>query len=91
MTTPDTGQALLSADTESKVYVRPDEKTADVLVGTRPEYAQYRTSKGEPTLELLGALYGTREAAKLWYDHLRGTLESYGRRVSDPDRWLRSP
>jgi hypothetical protein len=86
MMTFDIGQAFLNADIENEVYVRLDEKTAEILISIRPEYAQYKTSKGELILKLLKALYGTREAAKLWYDHFQGILQSYGYKVSDLDK-----
>jgi hypothetical protein len=86
MMTFDIGQAFLNADIENEVYVRLDEKTADILTAIRPEYAQFKTTKGELILKLLKALYGTREAAKLWYDHFKGILESYGYKVSEMDK-----
>lgn len=86
MMTFDIGQAFLNADIENEVYVRLDVKTADILVNIRPEYEQYRTPKGELVLKLLKALYGTREAARLWYDHFKDILVSYGYKVSELDK-----
>lgn len=88
MMTFDIGQAFLNADIENEVYVRLDEKTADILTGIRPEYAKYKTTKSELILKLLKAFYGTREAAKLWYDHFKGILESYGYMAIRSLNWI---
>jgi len=34
----------------------------------------------------LKALYGTREAAKLWYEHFKDILISYDYRISEMDK-----
>jgi len=86
MMTFDIGQAFLNAEIENEVYVRLDSKTAEILIAIRPEYEKFKTAKGELILKLLKALYGTREAAKLWYDHFKGILESYGYKVSEMDK-----
>jgi len=82
----DIGQAFLNAKIENEVYVRLDRKLADLLVLIKPDYEKFRTQNGSLILKLLKALYGTREAAKLWYEHFKDILISYDYRMSEMDK-----
>jgi len=70
----DIGQAFLNADITNEVYVRLPKQIAELLLKIRPDYEKFLTDKGELVLRLNKALYGTREAAKLWYDHFANIL-----------------
>ena len=82
----DIGQAFLNADIENEVYVRLDQRLAEMLIMIKPDYKKFQNKNGTLVLKLLKALYGTKEAAKLWYNHFKGILESYGYIKSELDK-----
>jgi len=82
----DIGQAFLNADIENEVYVRLDQRLAEMLIMIKPDYKKFQNKNGTLVLKLLKALYGTKEAAKLWYNHFRDILESYGYVKSELDQ-----
>ncbi len=82
----DINQAFLNADIQNEIYVKLDASQTAILCEIRPEYQKFINNKKEITLRLLKALYGTREAAKLWYEHFKEIILSYGYKVSDMDK-----
>ena len=82
----DIGQAFLNAKIENEVYVRLDKRLSDLLISINPSYKPYQSEHGTLVMRLLKALYGTKEAAKLWYNHFSGILIEYGYRKSELDK-----
>jgi hypothetical protein len=82
----DIGQAFLNAKIENEVYVRLDKRLADLLISINPSYKPYQSESGTLIMRLLKALYGTKEAAKLWYNHFSSILIDYGYRKSELDK-----
>jgi hypothetical protein len=77
--TLDIGGAYLNASMkEHEVLMRLDPKLAMILTKIRPDYKQFLDKDGTLVVQLDKALYGCVESARLWYDHLRKTLESMG-------------
>jgi len=74
----DIGQAYLNANMEQDVFVYLSKEIADIVVERDPSYAKFIESSGQLLVKLDKALYGCIESAKLWYEHLKGTLESLG-------------
>ena len=69
--TIDIGGAFLNADmtpTGVTVHMNIDAYLTGILVSLEPSYAQFIKPNGTITVKLVKALYGTVEAAKLWYD-----------------------
>jgi hypothetical protein len=84
--TLDIGGAYLNASMkEREVLMRLDDKMAMILVKIRPEYEKFLNEDGSMIVQLDKALYGCMESAKLWYDHLRKTLESLSFTVNPHD------
>ena len=79
--TIDVSGAFLHADmraTGITVHVQLDSTMTRFLVELEPYYAQFVRPDGTCVVELDKALYGTIEAAKLWYDNISSKLESDG-------------
>ena len=77
--TVDIGQAYLNADmVGTKPLMRIPEEYAEIIVSLEPEWRKFLNDKGALLLELDKALYGCIESARLWYLHLKGTLEAMG-------------
>ena len=77
--TLDIGGAYLNASMkEHEVIMRLDAKLAMILTQIRPDYIPFLDKDGSMVVQLDKALYGCVESAKLWYEHLRKTLESLG-------------
>ena len=79
--TIDVGGAFLNTDikpTGVLVHVRLDKIMTGLLVEIAPEYAEFVTEDGCCVVELDRALYGTVEAAKLWYDLMSAKLINEG-------------
>ena len=66
--------AYLNANLEAVVHMALDRIMSDELCKLDPSYAQYRDERGRIAVQLLKALYGCVESAKLWYDDLSATL-----------------
>jgi hypothetical protein len=49
----DIGQAFLNADIENEVYVRLDQRLAEMLIMIRPDYRQFQNKNGTLILKLL--------------------------------------
>jgi hypothetical protein len=84
--TLDIGGAYLNASMkEHEVLMRLDPKLAMILSKIRPDYAPFLDKDGTMVVQLDKALYGCVESARLWYDHLRRTLESLGFTINPND------
>jgi len=76
----DIGGAFLNSDitlTGVTVHMRLDKLMTTILVEIDPSYAIFVEPDGTCYVQLDKALYGTVEAAKLWYDLLRSKLVAY--------------
>lgn len=81
--------AFLNADMKATgVTVRMllDPTMTAILVKMDPTYGQYVNDNGTCLVELDKALYGTVEAAKLWYDMITGVLLGEGFVANPYDR-----
>ena len=79
--TIDVGGAFLNADikrTGVLVHVRLDKIMTGFLVEIAPEFSEFVNEDGSCVVELDKALYGTLEAAKLWYDNISTKLMAEG-------------
>jgi hypothetical protein len=71
----DIGGAFLNADisrTGIPVHMRLDKTMTDIIVELDHEYRKYVCSDGSVVVRLDKALYGTVEAASLWYENISG-------------------
>ena len=70
-----------------KIFMRIDKQIVKILMEMFPELYNESTvgPDGSVIVLLLKALYGCRESAKLWYEHLRRSLESLGFTVNPYD------
>jgi hypothetical protein len=79
--TIDIGGAFLNADitkTGIKVFVRLDKVMTGFLLKLDSSYAEFLNNDGTCVVELDKALYGTIEAAKLWYDLIKSKFIADG-------------
>ena len=79
--TVDVKGAFLHADMKATgviVHVQLDKVMTQFLVELDPTYAEFVRDDGTCVVELDKALYGTIEAAKLWYDNISAHLISDG-------------
>ena len=79
--TIDVGGAFLNADikwTGVLVHVRLDKIMTGFLIEIEPEFRKFVNEDGSCVVELDKALYGTLEAAKLWYDNISAKLIADG-------------
>jgi hypothetical protein len=84
--TLDIGGAYLNASMkEHEVLMRLDPKLAMILTKIRPDYKPFLDADGTMVVQLDKALYGCVESARLWYDHLRKTLEAMGFQANPHD------
>ena len=77
--TMDIAGAYLNASMSSVVvhmYFEP--ALASMLCELVPTYSRFLMKDGRIVVKLDKALYGCIESAKLWYQHLKGTLEGLG-------------
>jgi hypothetical protein len=77
----DIGGAFLHASLEPTgviVHMRLDPIMTKMLVQLDPSYERFIQPDGCCTVQLDQALYGVVEAARLWYLHLKSTLEEDG-------------
>jgi len=61
---------------------------ADLLVRVDPEARKFRQPDGTILVQVLRALYGFPESAKLWYEYLSSTLKNAGYTVSPSEPCL---
>lgn len=79
--------AYLNTDIEKRVYMRIAKDIADIMVEMNPsKYRKCQLADGSIIVLLKKALYGCVEAALLWYEHLRSTIEAAGFQRNGYDR-----
>lgn len=77
--TVDVPGAYLNTDIEKIVYMKISKDIAAIMVEINPgKYQNCQQTDGSIIVILKKALYGCVEAALLWYEHLRSTIESAG-------------
>lgn len=78
--TCDIGVAYLNANLPEgkKILMRLSREHAEMLCWLCPEYRELQRDDGTMIVRLTKALYGCVESARLWYNHLSGTLKSQG-------------
>jgi hypothetical protein len=77
-----------SLDKDKQQLMRFPKNIADLLVKIDPEARQYRCADGTILVQVLRALYGFPESAKLWYDYLSRALVNGGYEVSPTEPCL---
>ena len=70
--------AYLYAKMKKKVVVKFPPHLAKILLKVAPEFREFLAPDGSVYCDLVGALYGTIEGAKLWYEHMSATLRKLG-------------
>ena len=83
--TVDVTGAYLNATMESEVHMRLEPLLASMLVKCDAKYKEFVNEDGSIVVKLKKALYGLVESAKLWYNHLKTTLEGIGYSSLDTD------
>ena len=76
--TADVGGAYLNAPMTDLVYMTLSPLLSKRLISLRPEYQAYLNSDKKITVQLLKALYGCIQSAKLWYLTIKATLIAMG-------------
>ena len=89
--TYDIPKAYTNAFIKKKVYMTIDKRITAIYRDVAPEIGQYIGKDGTLTVELLRALYGCVESARLWSDHYAAFMESRGfyRLKTEPCVWRR--
>ena len=57
----------------------------ETLLLLRPDWKPFVRKDGSMLVIVVGGLYGLPQASKLWYEHLKSTLESLGYRPTEMD------
>ena len=85
----DVGQAFLNAQLESSgkehIVLRLSAPVADILVNLDSSYKQYMCIDGTMLVKLKKALYGLRQAPRVWFDTIRAFLIHNGFQQSKLD------
>ena len=76
--TGDVPGAYLHVDRQGELYMVISADVAAILVEIDPTYKSYLNDNGTIHVQLLKALYGCVESAKLWYEYLRAKLLEQG-------------
>ena len=63
---------------KDKVFIKLNSHKSKILVEIHPEYKQYLLPDGGMVVQLLKALYGLLDSAKLWNDEFTNTLTQDG-------------
>jgi hypothetical protein len=85
----DVKSAFLNAAIDrDDLYMRLHSDMAAIMVKLKPEWKTYLDERGSLVVKLQRALYGTVEAARLWYAHIAHTLEKHGLRKNAHDECL---
>jgi hypothetical protein len=84
--TADIEGAFPHADMVGVWYVKVKKPIADILIKIDPRYAEFRLPDGDIILQLLKALYGCIESARLFYENISKVLLNFGfvKNVYDP-------
>ncbi len=83
-----TGAYLNAPMSEHEVFMTLDPTLSDFYTRIDPSASRMIDARGRLTVKLLRALYGCIESAKLWYDHLSGSLHSLGFDTNPMDRCI---
>jgi hypothetical protein len=87
--TMDIGGAYLNAPmapTGVTVHMIIEPRLAAILADLQPSYRDYLRRDGSVAVVLIKALYGTVEAARLWYNVITTTLVNYGCKANPYER-----
>jgi hypothetical protein len=77
--TLDIGNAYLNASIEGEpIYMKINSDIGQYLVELDARFAEYKDEKHEIIVKLQKALYGCIQSSKLWYNHIKNTLERLG-------------
>jgi hypothetical protein len=76
--TADVPGAYLNADMVGTVYMRLDANLSGLLVSLDPSYEEFLDPDGKLIVKLKKAIYGCKESAKLWYDHISALITKLG-------------
>ena len=82
----DIGNAYLNASMEGDpVYMIIKRDIAKYLIEIDPTFEEFKDDNHEIVVKLKKALYGCVQSSKLWYKHIKGTLEQYGFKMNEAD------
>ena len=84
--TMDITGAYLNAPLHDPVYMRLDPYLSNILCEISKSYQPYVNQRGEIVVRLRRALYGLIQSSRLWYNHLKDILTSYGFVMNNEDR-----
>ena len=86
----DIGCAYLNASRSGlkQLYIKLNKAVMTILVKMDPTFQAAVSPNGSGLLEAMKAIYGTIEAASLWYQDASGTLIELGFRMSEEDPCL---
>ena len=76
----------LNGKIKEEVSMKLDKNLAALLIMIDKSYEEYLEKDGTTLAKLNRALYGLAESAKLWYGHVRATLERHGYKTIESDR-----
>jgi hypothetical protein len=81
----DVESAYLNSKYEEGIYMKLDAEIAKIMVEMDESVKKYIRDDGTLHVQILKALYGLQESAKLWYDTLGKSLTSIGFQRSNYD------
>jgi len=84
----DVESAYLNSKYGDGVYMKLDRKVAEIMVEMDDTVKDYVENDGSIYVQIVKALYGLQESAKLWYETLKKSLEVIGFRRSNYDHAL---
>ena len=70
--------AFLSADLETEIYMTINKQNTDILIEHKPELKEYVRDNGTIITKIQKALYGLKEAGKLFRDKLVNLFDDFG-------------
>jgi len=78
ISTIDIKGAYLHAQLNNVIYMTLNKSIAKQLISLYPQFAKYLLPNGSIIVMLQKSLYGLKEAANLWYNHISNTLKEMG-------------
>ena len=91
VTTLDIGSAYLNASMDEEdrpVYMKLNKQISELVCEVDPNFKEYKDKNHEIIVKLRKALYGCIQSAKLWYKHIRITLENIGFNINAEDECI---
>jgi hypothetical protein len=82
----DVETAYLNADNENAELMFISRAETQHFLAQSPDLNSYVDSSGRLLCRVVKALYGLQQSARLWYEHLRGSLEKLQYRPTKEDR-----